>query len=150
MVHPPLMIQKVLAYIIRSSAAGQEVLVFHHRDHPEAGLQVPGGTVEPDEPLEVAVRREVAEESGLSDLVLIGQIAKAPFHAAWRDEWQERHVFHLEAPADLPDSWTHVVQAQGEDQGLVFVYEWMPVDEAASKLRWGQGQWLHLVIGDKP
>ena len=143
--HPTIMLQKVLAYITRPSGASQEVLVFRHRDHPEGGLQVPGGTVTLDEPLDEAVRREVTEESGLSELVLIGQIARAPFHAQGTNEWQERNVFHLEARADLPDRWTHIVQAQGEDRGLAFVFGWMPVDEAASRLCGGQGQWLHLL-----
>lgn len=38
--------QKVLAYLIREDKGKQQLLVFIHRDYPEAGMQVPGGTVE--------------------------------------------------------------------------------------------------------
>jgi hypothetical protein len=38
---------KVLAYITRNSS--REVLVFDHRDKPQAGVQVPAGTVDEGE-----------------------------------------------------------------------------------------------------
>lgn len=53
--------RKVLAYITYND----KLLVFTHRDAPEAGVQVPGGTVEPDESIEDALYREIAEESGI-------------------------------------------------------------------------------------
>ena len=40
-------------------------MVFTHRDIPEAGVQVPAGTVEEGETLDAAVLREVHEETGL-------------------------------------------------------------------------------------
>lgn len=57
------MIDKALAYITR----GTELLVFEHIGMPEAGLQVPGGTVKPHETPAEAVHREAQEETGLSD-----------------------------------------------------------------------------------
>ncbi|HLE30393.1 MAG TPA: NUDIX domain-containing protein, partial [Anaerolineales bacterium] len=57
---------KVLAYITRRRNGRTQLLVFTHRDFPEAGVQVPAGTVEPDEPVEAALFREVHEESGLT------------------------------------------------------------------------------------
>src|SRR5438128_2640154 len=54
--------QKVLAYITR----GGKLLVFEHPFSPEAGIQVPAGTIEPDEKPEDAVLREAREETGLS------------------------------------------------------------------------------------
>ena len=41
-------IQKVYAYITRA----EQLLVFSHVDFPEAGIQVPGGTLEPGDQLE--------------------------------------------------------------------------------------------------
>ena len=140
------MIPKVLAYITRDTEQGRQLLVFHHVHHPEAGIQVPGGTVEEGEPVLASLWREVEEETGITNLRLVGQIAKAPFYAEWRDEWQERNVFHLEAAAELPHSWTHVVKAGIEDKGLHFAFSWIPLDEAKKVLRWGQGQWLDLII----
>jgi NADH pyrophosphatase NudC (nudix superfamily) len=64
---------KVLAYITRHQNGLKQLLVFEHRDFPEAGVQVPPGTVEPGEPVESALFREVYEESGLAaDAPLMG------------------------------------------------------------------------------
>ena len=35
--------RKVLAYITKGEEPNCEILVFEHKDNPEAGLQVPGG-----------------------------------------------------------------------------------------------------------
>ena len=59
--------EKVYAYIVKD----HRLLVFRHIQFPEAGLQVPGGTVEEGEPLEEAVLREATEESGLEGLRLV-------------------------------------------------------------------------------
>lgn len=52
---------KVLAYITH----GNRLLVFRHPHAPEAGIQVPAGTVEEGEDPGTAVLREAAEETGL-------------------------------------------------------------------------------------
>ena len=45
---------KVLAYVTRLRNGDVELLVFDHRDAPEAGIQVPAGTIEPGESPDVA------------------------------------------------------------------------------------------------
>lgn len=55
-------IQKVTAFIVRERSGGKELLVFKH---PTAGVQIPAGTVEKDEDIETAVKRETYEETGL-------------------------------------------------------------------------------------
>ncbi|MDE0017207.1 MAG: NUDIX domain-containing protein [Candidatus Poribacteria bacterium] len=55
-------VQKVTAFIVRERNGVKELLVFKH---PTAGIQIPAGTVEKDEDIETAVRREVCEETGL-------------------------------------------------------------------------------------
>jgi ADP-ribose pyrophosphatase YjhB (NUDIX family) len=55
---------KVFAYIIRAD----HLLVFKHVDFPEAGIQIPGGTIESDELPEDDVLRESVEETGLERL----------------------------------------------------------------------------------
>ena len=55
-------VQKVTAFIIRERNGVKELLVFKH---PTAGVQIPAGTVEKDEDIETAVKRETYEETGL-------------------------------------------------------------------------------------
>ena len=55
-------VQKVTAFIVRKRGGVKELLVFKH---PTAGVQIPAGTVEKDEDIETAVKREAYEETGL-------------------------------------------------------------------------------------
>ena len=59
----PILKHKVFAYLTH----GHRLLVFRHADFPEAGSQVPAGTVQPDERPDEAVLREAYEETGLFD-----------------------------------------------------------------------------------
>src|SRR6187549_737077 len=68
-------IAKVTAFITRPGPQETELLVFQH---PQAGVQLPAGTVEPGEAPEDAVLREVEEETGLSAVVLVGLLAVIP------------------------------------------------------------------------
>ncbi len=47
-----LYMKKVYAYITREKEGVMQLLVFKHRDIHEAGIQVPGGTVDEGETLE--------------------------------------------------------------------------------------------------
>ena len=130
---------KVLAYITRQRDGARQLLVFKHRDHPEAGVQVPAGTVELEEPIETALFREVHEEAGLDNLRLVRKLAER-----LEEDWnQVRHVFHLSAPDDTPDHWTHIVHGQGEDSGMVFEYYWLDltldIELAGDQHRWLPG-----------
>lgn len=62
MVNP---IKKVYGYITRLKDHKVQVLVFQH-SNPEAGIQVPKGTVEAEEGIVNALIREMKEETGLS------------------------------------------------------------------------------------
>jgi ADP-ribose pyrophosphatase YjhB (NUDIX family) len=133
---------KVLAYITRERDGRRELLVFTHRDDPEAGVQVPAGTVEPGEPIEDALFREIREESGLTDVQLVRKLAEHE-----EVEWDNfRHVFHLIAPNGAPDRWTHIVHGQGEDAGMVFEYRWVDLSERV-ELAGAQHKWLGLLNG---
>ena len=133
---------KVLAYITRERDGHRELLVFTHRDFPEAGVQVPAGTVEPGEVIEAALFREVREESGLTDVQLVRKLAEHE-----EVEWDNiRHVFCLIAPNGAPDRWTHTVHGQGEDAGMVFEYRWVDLSENV-ELAGAQHKWLGLLNG---
>jgi len=55
-------IEKVTAFITRETQDGHHLLLINH---PNAGVQIPAGTVEPSETPEQAVLRETFEETGL-------------------------------------------------------------------------------------
>ena len=86
---------KVYAYILRKSNAGSQLLVFEHVDFPDAGIQVPGGTVEAGETIFAAVQREAAEETGLLDLVFRGELGsiKRDMRGLGFHEVHHRHYF---------------------------------------------------------
>ena len=95
--------QKVYTYILCQN----KLLVFQHVDFPEAGIQVPGGTVESGEiPYEAAIR-EAHEESGFDDLIL-----KQKLGIVYRDmrefgfeEIHERHYFHFIFKVSPAQTW---------------------------------------------
>ena len=95
--------QKILAYLIREDKGKQQLLVFIHRDYPEAGIQVPGGTVEEGEQLETALLRELEEEAGLERLSVRNKVTETVFYNSYTKEYQNRHIFFVQACTELPD-----------------------------------------------
>ena len=135
--------QKVLAYVVRLDKSGDlELLVFTHSDQPEAGLQVPAGTVDDGETPELAVVRELEEESGLRDIPLVGLIDRYSWTHPTTGNRHHRNVFHFEAGADLPAKWEHRATGSAEEEGLTFCFEWMPIGKATRLLTASQGQSL--------
>lgn len=59
----PRTVEKVTAFVTRQSKGRHDLLLFKH---PNAGIQIPAGTVEDGETPEQAVIREVNEETGLA------------------------------------------------------------------------------------
>lgn len=134
---------KVLAYVTR----GQELLVFRHRDFPEAGLQVPAGTIEEGEEPQDAALREVREESGLTDVRVVSFLGRyiydAPRHAG---EIHDRHIYHLKLTGPADDSWLHW-EMDPSDGGppIAFCFFWMSLDDPDLQLAGGQGDLLHKL-----
>lgn len=121
--------RKVLAYITRGEAENRELLVFEQKGHPDAGIQVPGGTIEDDELLIDALYREIEEETGISrnDLSLEGKLRKYLYFPEGRSGIHERNIFHLSYIGEDKSAWEHVVLGGGEDQGLIFCLRWIPL-----------------------
>ncbi len=117
----------MLAYVTRERNGRTELLVFDHRDHPEAGTQVPAGRLDPGESREQGLMRELHEEAGIErarivrELPVLGEwVARSPY---------DDHAFEVRAHDPSPaDTWEHVVHGDGDDAGLVFRYRWVAVE----------------------
>ncbi|MFP7478600.1 NUDIX hydrolase [Terribacillus saccharophilus] len=138
------MVEKVLAYILSSRNSTYQMLVHEHKDIPEAGLQIPGGTVDQGEDLAAALHREILEESGLLDLPSGELVASAPFLHPDKQEHQLRHFYLIQTRQQLPDTWEHQVFGSGADNGLVFRYKWYDIT-SIPPLAASQDQFLHLI-----
>jgi len=62
---------KVTAFITREANEVRQLLVFRH---PDAGIQLPAGTIEVGETPEAAVLREVREETGLTAVEIVAHL----------------------------------------------------------------------------
>lgn len=120
---------------------GRALLVHRHRDFPEAGWQVPAGTVDDGETPEAGVMRETQEEAGLdgSRVRLRRLVGRYVYGTV------DRFVFHLELVGDAPMQWEHTVSAGEADQGLVFCYEWWDL-KADLPLAGHQGDLLAQLV----
>lgn len=115
------MYRRVVAYVVRDGA----LLVFDHRDVPEAGTQFPAGTVEDGEEPAAAVVREVLEECGVRAQV-VRELGLTDTVAPKRGE--PRRNFFFELTTDDPrEEWEHVVGGGGGDEGMVFVCRFVPL-----------------------
>jgi 8-oxo-dGTP diphosphatase len=122
---PKLRRQRVIAYITRDTDRGRELLVFDDLEHPETGVQLPAGRLDPGEELEPALLREIAEESGLTDVRIVRHLPGFEDHYANR---YENHGFHVVIEGEAPDEWEHQVVGDGDDAGLTFRYRWVPLE----------------------
>lgn len=120
-------VEKAYAYATRAGPEGRQLLVFEHRDH-DAGIQVPGGTVEGDESPREAALRELAEETGVTDVRAVERAGTGRRRGG--DEPHRRHFFHVET-GEQRDRWTRAVTAGAVDAGLVFECYWVPLRAAS-------------------
>jgi ADP-ribose pyrophosphatase YjhB (NUDIX family) len=117
--------RRVVAYITRDTHHGRELLVFEDPQHLHMGLQVPAGRLDAGEELEAALLREIAEESGLENVRVVGELPGFEHHYKNR---YENHGFHVVVDGQSPDEWEHVVLGEGDDAGLTFSFRWVPIE----------------------
>ena len=119
--------RKVYAYITH----GMRLLVLEHADTPEAGIQVPGGSLEDDEEPAAGVLREAKEETGLDNLTLVSFLGEQ--YRDWRehglDRIDHRYFYHLRCTGDVPERWRHyeLTPSDGTPGPVPFNLYWLPL-----------------------
>ncbi len=117
-------LEKAFAYITRDD----ELLVFRHVDFPEAGIQVPAGTIGPGESMEAAVLREAREETGLHEFQPPVHLGTTDFvYPAEPATTARRHFFHLRLAGEAPDRWQHSERSpsEGACDDILFEFYWI-------------------------
>lgn len=142
--------QKVYAYVLRYKGQQKQLLAFEHRDLPEAGWQVPGGTVEPGEEISKAVQREAEEETGLRNLLLIQKLGsvKRDMRGLGLNEIHHRHYYHFECEACQREDWiaAEVNPSDGTEGPIAFHFYWVDL-EAVPPLHGGLDEMLSGLRG---
>ncbi len=111
------MANKVCPVLIRLKDDEWQILAFHH---PLAGDQLVKGTIEIGEAAQIAVLRELAEESGIGSAFIVKNLG------VWESgfDGQIWAIFLCEA-RNLPDEWTHHTKDGG---GNDFTFFWHPLN----------------------
>lgn len=127
------MVEKVVACLLRSGTAGQEVLTFTHPIN--RAVQLPKGTVEPGESPRAAVLRELHEESGVTatiEMKVAEMVQLVPHGPSGQGPLEEQlwHVFALRSTGPTPDSWDHEATGSAEENGLIFSFAWLTLPNA--------------------
>ena len=102
---------------------GSRLLLFTQPGAPEAGIQLPAGTIEPGENPQVAAMREAKEETGLTGLRYEQFLARdsRDMRDCGRDELQHRWFFHLSVGGPTEETWRHGEFA--EDGSLIHPFD---------------------------
>jgi ADP-ribose pyrophosphatase YjhB (NUDIX family) len=142
----PVTKRKVLAYVTH----GDRLLVFRHPHAPEAGIQVPGGSVNEGERLEEAVMREAYEETGLSDLVFVRRLGshRRDMSDVGREEIIHRSVYHLRCDGDPPPTWEHYETdpSDGGPAPILFEFFWARLPDGVPRMVVEQDKLLPRLI----
>ena len=142
-------VPKGLVYVLRNRDDQLQLLVHDHRDAPEAGTQVPAGTIDPGESPAAAAARELFEESGLRlpHGTRLQLIRTYRWHNVATGRWNLRHVFvvRLDEPRDR---WDHAITGHGDDRGMIFRYRWIPLADAERALCGDQGGSVRYIPAD--
>ena len=117
-----LVVNKVVAFITQA----ERLLVFDHVDFPEAGTQVPAGTLREQEPPDVGVMREAWEETGLDGLRLLRFLGEYDLRLS-ESLVHHRFVYHLEPTSPTPERWLHDELHDGLAKPTKFSFRWVPM-----------------------
>ena len=137
--------RKVLAYI----TSNNRLLVFSHPHHPEAGIQVPAGTLGDDETPERAVMREALEETGLTELTLdclLGEQIRDMADCNL-DQIHHRYFFHLRCIGNPPATWRHIEEFPDDKSGEhIFEFFWARLPDRVPELTGEHGKMIPKLL----
>ncbi|WP_168801680.1 NUDIX domain-containing protein [Glycomyces buryatensis] len=137
--------QRATAYVLRQRPKlDVEVLVMLHVDHPDAGVQVPGGGALAHETPGEAALREAFEETGVRGLAfgeVVGNMLLNPDCSM--GVWQVSTYSWLTTTDDR-DSWEHTVASADGDNGLRMRCEFRPAVKAG--LDWNLDAFLSDAV----
>src|SRR5205807_7161784 len=141
---PPSCYRRAVAFVTDPSG---RLLVFDHVGDPSSGTQVAAGGILADESPEEAVLRELAEESGVTDAVLVRKLGEAwnvskPGNVPPGLEEQVHHTFHLELGHPPAEVWEWDECDGGTVAKARYRFRWVTLDEAAAQLWDHQAMWL--------
>ncbi len=142
--------QKVIAYILRRERSYWELLTFTEPHFPQAGWQVPGGTVEIREPLEKALYREVKEESGLEEFAEVRYLGMTQYGEIGTPGIQHRHFYQLVFTGVSPAQFDHFVTGNDGDAGMLFRYRWVRLADCPPLVGGRGAQLRALILDDVP
>ncbi|QGH34468.1 NUDIX domain-containing protein [Gracilibacillus salitolerans] len=135
-------IKKAYGYVTRIKNGKTQVLVFQH-PIAEAGIQVPKGTVKPYEDTKNAVIREMEEETGLRNFMVVDLIAED----FWENDDGTIHnrFFYKLTVNVVEDKWDYKPTGGGEEEDLTFHYFWISSENEIELIR-GHGDYLNLIF----
>jgi 8-oxo-dGTP pyrophosphatase MutT (NUDIX family) len=132
--------RKVYAYITHRN----RLLVFDHVHFPEAGTQVPGGTLEPGEDPDAGVMREACEETGLGDLRMGARLGAVDHALPEIGQVHRRHYYHVICDGSPPERWRHdeMDPSDGSPAPITFELYWAPLPSGVPDLIAGLDEML--------
>lgn len=134
-------IQKVVIYCVDDQ---DRLLVLRHLDYPyeQVGIQVPAGTVKPNEDIAAAAMRELCEETGHNCFTIDRYLGSALYDISqMRAEIHERHFFAAHPTSPLSERWASHEEHDGLITPTQFECFWIPLAHA-HVLSCGQGMMI--------
>jgi 8-oxo-dGTP pyrophosphatase MutT (NUDIX family) len=125
------------------------LLVFRHTNFPEAGIQVPAGSVEAGEDPANTAMREAEEETGLTGLSMSSCLGTDLVRVSINGQTVnlQRYFYHLHAPDMVPERWIHYENdpSDGSPSPIEFEFYWVFLAGEVPYLAGDQDAFLHLV-----
>ncbi len=115
---------RAYAYI----TSGSRLLLFTQPGAPDAGIQVPAGTIEPGESPRDAAMREAREETGLAGIGYVRFLGRdtRDMRDCGSNELQVRWFFHLSVEGPTDETWRHGEHA--EDGTVIHPFDFFWAD----------------------